>query len=162
MKKTMMLPLCLVALLFVVPVFAKPAGKSSIIQLYLVEKEPSGEWPTIEDGAWGKLTYNIATGKFVFNGHELEASEEYTLINFARVDSEWPATINVLGGGTANGGGNVHIAGNYAYADLEYDETPGSGSLDGYKIWLVLTEDLADETLAGWTPSEYLFESELI
>ena len=160
--KKMMLALCLVALSLVVPVFAGPAGKSNIIQLYLVEKNP-GDWTIVEDGAWGKLTYNKGTGEFVFNGHLLEAGVSYALINFARVGNEWPATINVLGSGIANGGGNVHIAGNYAYADLDYDTTPGTGSTAGYKIWLVLSADISTAgKLAGWHPGEYLFEFELI
>ena len=138
-----------------------PAGKSNKIRLYLVEKDPE-QWTIVEDGAWGKLTYNKGTGKFVFNGHSLDAGVEYSLINFAR-DTEWPAHINVLGTGTANGGGNVHISGNYDYDTLEYDETPGTGSTDGYKIWLVLSSDIdTNGDLAGWNPGEYLFEYELI
>ena len=108
------------------------------------------------------MTYNTKTGKFIFNGHGLEAQTGYSLINFARVDTEWPATINVLGEGTANNGGNVHIAGTYAYADLAWDTTPDTGSEEGYKIWLVLSEDITDEKLEGWTPKDILFEVELI
>ena len=162
MKKIMMIvSLSLVALLLVVPAFVKPAGKSNITQLDLVEKDPT-EWTFVEDGAFGKMTYNTETGKFIFNGHRLDAQTSYSLINFARVDTEWPATINVLGEGTANNGGNVHIAGTYAYADLDFDSTPDSGSDQGYKIWLVLSEDIADEKLQGWTPEDILFEVELI
>ena len=153
--------LCLVSLLLVIPVFAKPAGKSSITQLDLVEKDPT-EWTPVEDGAFGKMTYNTETGKFIFNGHGLEAGVDYALINFARVDTEWPATINVLGEGTANNGGNVHVAGTYAYDDLGFDSTPEDGSDQGYKIWLVLLEDIVDEQLSGWTPEDILFEVELI
>ena len=150
--------------LITAPVLARgptgPAGKSNIIQLYLVEKDPA-DWTVVEDGAWGKLTYNKA-GKIVFNGHSLEAGESYSLINFAR-DTEWPAHINFLGDGIANDDGDVHIACNYAYADLEHDETPGSSSEDDYKIWLVLTADIdGNGDLAGWTPEEYLFEDALI
>ena len=116
----------------------------------------------VEDGAFGKMTYNTKTGKLIFNGHRLEAQTGYSLINFARVDIEWPATINVLGEGTSNNGGNLHIAGTYAYADLAWDTTPDTGSEEGYKIWLVLSEDITDEKLEGWTPEKILFEVELI
>jgi len=160
--KKITIALCLVALSFVVPVFAGPAGKSSIIQLDLVQKNPS-DWSIVQGGAWGKLTYNKDTGKFVFNGHLLKAGVSYTLINFARVGSEWPATINVLGSGIANAERDVHIAGNYPYDKLGYDTTPGTGSTAGYKIWLVLTSDInAAGKLAGWSPGDYLFEYELI
>lgn len=159
MKKMLATLGLFLALAMVIPAFAV-AGQSSIVQLKLVEKDPS-DWSIVEDGAWGRLTYNKASGRFVFNGHDLVAGEDYTLINFAR-DTEWPAHINILGAETANVEADVHIAGNYAYANLEYDETPGTGSTAGYKIWLVLTDDVADSTLAGWNPTEYLFESELI
>lgn len=149
----------------IAPVYAQPtgpAGKSSIIQLYLVEKD-SVTWTIVEGGAWGKMTYNKATGDFVFNGHLLDAGVSYTLINFARVVSEWPATINVLGSAaTAIGDGEVHIAGNYPYASLGFDTTPVTGSDKGYKIWLVLSSDIVAGKLSGWTPTEYLFESALI
>ena len=150
--------------LITAPVLARgptgPAGKSNIIQLYLVEKDLA-DWSVVEDGAWGKMTYNKA-GKIVFNGHGLDAEEDYTLINFAR-DTEWPAHINVLGTGIADDDGVVHIEYNYAYGSLEYDETPETGSTLGYKIWLVLTADIdGNGDLAGWTPEEYLFEDALI
>lgn len=160
MKKMLMVFGVFLTFAMMLPALARPAGNSSMIQLYLVEKVPSGEWPTVEDGAWGKLSYNMASGRFVFNGHGLAAGEGYTLINFARVGTEWPASVNVLGDGMANAGGNVHIAGNYAYDQLDPDTTPGSSG--AYKIWLVLTSDLADNTLLGWNPTEYLFEAELL
>lgn len=70
------------------------AGKSDIQQLYFVEKIPSGSWPIVEGGAWGKMTYDVVSGDYVFNGHGLDAGVDYTLINFAREDNdEWPATI---------------------------------------------------------------------
>jgi hypothetical protein len=141
------------------------AGKSDIQQLYLVEKTPSGDWDTVDGGAWGKMTYNVASGDYVFNGHGLTAGEKYTLINFAREEGQWPATILILGDGIANGGGNVHIAENIVEALLpdltDEDERPGA------KIWLVLEKDIIDlesstPTLNGWNPTEYLFEDDLI
>ena len=139
----------------------KKAGKSNIQQLYLYEKVPSGEWPIVEDGAWGKMKYNLKSGRFVFRGHRLAPNTNYTLINFARNGTEWPASINILGEGKTNRGGNIRIKGIYAYTDLEPDTTPGADD-SGAKIWLVLTADLADSTLSGWNPTEYLFEEALI
>jgi hypothetical protein len=162
MKKKIILLTLLIATTLIAPVLAKaptgPAGKSNIIQLLLVEKD--AEWNPVKGGAFGKMTYNNMTGDYVFNGHRLEALTEYTLINFARVGTEWPATINELGDGTTNGGGNVHIEGNFAYADLEGDTTPATPG--EFKIWLVLTNDLAGSTLSLWNPAEYLFEADLI
>ena len=136
------------------------AGKSNNQHLYLHEKD-NETWEIAEGGAWGKMKYNLKSGKFVFNGHRLDAETDYTLINFARIGSEWPATIHVLGTGTANRGGNVHIEGTFAYTDLEPDTTPETG--DAYKIWLVLSSDInAESKLLGWTPAEYLFEADVI
>jgi hypothetical protein len=107
------------------------------------------------------MTYNVASGDYVFNGHGLKAEEDYTLINFAREEGQWPATILILGDGIANGGGNVHIA--ESIVALLPDRT--GDDITGAKIWLVLTEDIGDlesSTLDGWNPTEYLFEDDLI
>ncbi len=160
MRKLFAILGALLAITFAIPAFAGYSGRSSIFQLYLYEKDPI-TWQIVEDGAWGKMTYNTATGKFVFNGHGLEPYEGYTLINFARVDGEWPATINILGQGDADEECNVHIMGKYAFANLKPDTTPGADE-SGAKIWLVLTEDVVYGKLADWNPSAYLFEYELI
>jgi hypothetical protein len=164
MRKKILLLTMLIATTLVAPVLAKaptgPAGQSDIIQLLLVEKDDT-DWSVVKGGAFGKMTYNNLTGDYVFNGHRLDAETDYTLINFARIGSEWPATIHVLGTGTANRGGNVHIEGTFAYTDLEPDTTPETG--DAYKIWLVLSSDInAESKLLGWTPAEYLFEADVI
>jgi hypothetical protein len=137
------------------------AGKSNNQHLYLYEKDEN--WDVVEGGAWAKMKYNLKSGKFVFNGHGLESGEAYNLINFARVDLEWPATINNLAEGTVNPGGNIHINGTMAYGDLEPDTTPGEDT-SGAKIWLVKSEDitLEPEQIFGWNPKEYLFEAALI
>jgi hypothetical protein len=146
------------------------AGKSNNQQLYLYEKDE--DWDIVEDGAWGKMKYNLKSGKFRFNGHGLDAGEAYNLINFARVGTEWPATINNLAEGTVNSGGNMHIAGMFDYVDLEPDETDTRFGTeeDGAKIWLVSSADItlsADITvepdqIVGWNPKKYLFEEALI
>jgi len=66
------------------------AGDSHIGHLYLHEKDPVS-WEIIEDGAWGKLKYNVygPTFDFVFNGHGLEAGLDYVLIYYP---DPWPGT----------------------------------------------------------------------
>jgi hypothetical protein len=138
------------------------AGKSSVNHLYLVEKNPTNPlWPIISDGAWGKMTFkDTQNGKFDFNGHKLTPKAEYSLIYYP---DPWPGTgCKVLGTGTANKGGNVHIAGKFDFNTIPIagDQNAPSGS----KIWLVLSNDVNCETtgMIGWNPTEYLFEYALI
>ena len=139
-----------------------PAGNSNIAHLYLYEKSGEPDWEILEDGAWGKMKYNLSGDEFefVFNGHDLEARSDYTLIYYP---DPWPGNgLICLGSGVANKGGNVHIA---ASCDIDFlpvvldDNFP-----DGAKIWLVLSEDVdcENQLMIGWNPTEYLFEDDLI
>lgn len=143
-------------LLSVAPVFAKnpksPAdynglskGKSSVHHLYLYEKDPS-DWSVVEEGAWGKMTYD--EDSVVFNGHGLLPGEDYTLIEYPEPQTTWPWPVNIIASGTANKGGNVHLSGEYEVSS-------------GQKYWLVLTDDLVGNNLSGYNPTEYLFEYNL-
>ena len=133
------------------------AGNSNIGHLYLCEKEDFyvGGWNIVEGGAWGKMTYTLSGDafEFVFNGHGLEAGEDYTLIYYR---DPWPGRgLRCLGDGTANKGGNVNIKGEY----------PTDVSVTDAKIWLVLSDDVRCEgptQMIGWNPEEYLFEYDLI
>ena len=136
------------------------AGKSNIAHLYLHEKDPD-TWEIVEDGAWGKMKYNMSGDEFdfVFNGHGLEIGSEYTLIYYP---DPWPGTgLICLGSGTVNEEGNIHIAESVDTGDLpaEGDQAP----LGGAKIWLVLSDDITcDDQFYGWNPTEYLFEDDVI
>lgn len=163
MRKFIGLSIIVVALLvFVTPTFAKgpngPAGKSNTGHLYLSEKNPKDWEEIIDDGAWGKLNYQDS--KFVFNGHKLNPMEEYTLINFAREGSEWPATVLCFGNGVTDEYGNINIKDAWDVSLFDYDTTPTTGDSDGYKIWLVPSADVncKDGLLSGWHSAEILFE----
>ena len=162
-----------------------PAGKSKIGHLYLYEKveppqpyPPGTPWEIVEDGAWGKMKYNLRgpTFQFVFNGHQLVPGEDYTLIYYP---DPWPGNgLICLGSGIANDGGNVHIMGSVETGDLpmkddynnpdnskHQDCITNSTCIEGAKIWLVLSDDVeCNETdtvashMKGWNPMEYLFE----
>lgn len=138
-----------------------PAGKSNTGHLYLYEKDPS-TWEIVDGGAWGKMKYNLSGPEFDFNfnGHGLEAGEEYLLIYYP---DPWPGNnLICLGEGIANKGGNVHIKGSVNTGDLpaENDENANEGA----KIWLVLKDDVdcIGREMIGWDPTEYLFEYDLI
>ncbi|MHB9099531.1 MAG: hypothetical protein ACYC5X_17100 [Syntrophales bacterium] len=134
------------------------AGKSNIGHLYLYEKDPA-DWTIIEGGAWGKMKYNLSgnTFDFVFNGHELAIGQEYTLIYYP---DPWPGTgLKILGIGTADALGDVHIKGEIGTGDLPIAT---DANTEGAKIWLVLSKDVGEGGMVGWTPTAYLFEYELI
>jgi len=131
------------------------AGKSNTAHLYLHEKVPADLWPIVEDGAWGKMKYNLSgsTFDFVFNGHDLkgEVGIEYTLIYYP---DPWPGNgLICLGTGTVDEFGDVHIMGSV-----------DTGDLTDAKIWLVLSDDVDCDVaqIVGWNPTEYLFEYDLI
>jgi len=135
--------------------------------LYLYEKTPVeyGAWMIVEYASWGKMTLLFHKMFFVFNGHKLVADTEYALISYKEPGDAWPATENViLGTGTADADGNVHIMG--VMPLLVYNgyptETSDEYSGEGAKIWLVLSSDMSGTTLQGWNPADYLFEEKLL
>jgi hypothetical protein len=156
MRRSLILISLLTAALLTTFAAASLAGKTGH------EKVPSGEWPIVEDGAWGKMRYRLSGSEFnfVFNGHDLEPGWDYTLIYYP---DPWPGdSLICLGSGVANDSADVHIMGRVDTGDLpaDYDENAGA------KIWLVLTADVdcdSDPThMVGWNPTEYLFEFDLI
>jgi hypothetical protein len=149
--------------LIVAPVMAAgkngQAGKSNIGHLYLYEKD-NDSWKIVEDGAWGKMKYNLSgeTLDFVFNGHNLDAGVDYTLIYYP---NPWPGNgLICLGSGTVNEDGNIHIKNSVDTGDM-----PIAGDINnGAKIWLVLSGDVDcdGQVMVGWHGTEYLFEDDLI
>lgn len=169
MKKFLMVAIvvAVIAGLAATPVLAAgkhgPAGKSNIGHLYLYEKDPS-TWAIVDGGAWGKLKYNLSGPefKYLFNGHDLVAGTDYSLIYYA---DPWPGNNPgaLIDSGTANADGNLHLRGSIDLGIDLPDPTdanhPGSA-----KIWLVLSDDydVGQKKLIDWNPSEYLFEHNLI
>ena len=162
------------------------AGKSNTAHLYLYEKDSN--WEIVEDGAWGKMKYNLSgpTFDFVFNGHELDPDADYCLIYYADkpdrfVDWGGDNPGALIASGTSNEGGNIHLAGSIELdmdlpcspdwninPDPNYcDYNNGFDDYDhccGAKIWLVPSDDYnaATKKVSAWNPSEFLFESDLI
>ena len=165
MKRFLMIALvvAMMTALIAVPVMAAgkngQSGKSNIGHLYLWEKDNT-DWTIVDDGAWGKMKYNLSgeSFDFVFNGHELEPGLDYTLIYYP---DPWPGNnLICLGAGTVCEDGNIHIKNSVETGDLPIE----SDTNDGAKIWLVLTDDVDCEnnTMTGWNGTEYLFEGALI
>ena len=165
MKKFLMIVVIVAMMTAVIaaPVMAAgkngPSGKSNIGHLYLWEKDNT-TWEIVEDGAWGKMKYNLSGGTFdfIFNGHELDPGLDYTLIYYP---DPWPgAGLICLGSGTVCEEGNIHIKDSVETGDL-----PIAGDTNaGAKIWLVLTADVDcdGKVMVGWNGTEYLFEYNLI
>ena len=139
------------------------AGNSNIAHLYLHEKENFVEegWDIVEDGAWGKMKYNLSgeTFDFVFNGHGLVPGTSYILIYYP---DPWSGDCYILCFGdevVADSEGNVHIVGS---VDMDTNlPAECDKNKDGAKIWLVPSRDW-DDGMTGWNPESYLFEYDLI
>jgi hypothetical protein len=123
-----------------------PKGSPSE-HLYLYEKDNT-TWEIVEDGAWGKLTYNTTKGTFVFNGHGVMPETEYTVV---RYEDPWSSHEAVcLGSGESTKGGQVHVSG---------DMLKG-----GPKVWFVLSADVDCEAgkFTTWNGPDYLYEYDVV
>ena len=166
-KKTILLVSLLALTLLSIPALAaktanKPAATNGLNKgandhLYLFEKD-EGSWEIIEDGAWAKMNINLKQWKFVFNGHGVDPGD-YKLICYV---DPWPGEgSKVLGNGTADENGNIHIKGPINYTEL-HDINPED--YNGSKIWLVPAADF-DETqqkMVAWNATQILFEFDLL
>ena len=160
MKNVILLVATCAVLISLVAGSAVMASGKSNAELYLYEKDPT-DWTIVEDGARGKLRYNLAGAEFEygFNGHGLESNTDYSLIYYPEPRTTWPWGVTVIDRGMTNNGGNINLAGS---VDLGMDL--GDPTDEGAKIWLVLTDDInvATSELQWWNPTEYLFENNLI
>jgi hypothetical protein len=139
------------------------AGRSNVAFVELWEKDPS-TWNIVEDGAWGKLKYNLEgpTFDFVFNGHGLDIGTNYTLIYYA---DPWPGNNPgaYIASGTANDEGDLHLVGSMELG-MDLPHPDDANYPDDAKVRLVLSDDYDGVTcqMTGWNPTEYLFEYDLI
>ncbi len=118
-------------------------GKSDIGHLELYQKNLT-TWQPVEDGAFGRMTFNESD--FVFNGHGLKTKTDYTLI---RYNDPWPGKTVCLASGTSNDEGNLHLR--------------GAMQEGGPKVWLVLSGDVkCGDKMVGWHGADYLFEYDLL
>jgi hypothetical protein len=152
--------------------------------LYLYEKDPDGvddipdngdDWSIVNDGASGKLKYNLSgeTFDFDFIGKGLEANTSFTLIYYADPwpgdnPGAWIASGNSNDNGIIKLNGPVDLNTDLPNPDDDNYVSPVNGQdPPGAKIWLVLSADYNNnlaETgpMTGWNPTEYLFEGNTI
>lgn len=160
-----------------------PAGKSNVAFLYLFEKDTT-TWQPVEEGAWGKLKYNLEGPEFeyLFNGHGLAVNTTYSLIYYADFEDRF----NYWGGnnpgaliaeGTSNDEGDLHLKGSIDLkmdlpcepdaniATHNYTGAPDYyANAHGAKIWLVPSSmyDSDAKKVTTWSPDDFLFETDLI
>jgi len=159
------------------------AGNSNVAFVELWEKDPA-TWGIVEEGAWGKLKYNLEgpTFDFVFNGHGLEIDTEYSLIYYADYENRYvnwggdnPGAL--IASGTSNEWGDIHLMGSVELnMDLPHPDDANksihayNGTPDFYtnahgaKIWLVPSSayDAGNTKVTAWQPTRFLFETDLI
>lgn len=161
-----------------------PEGQDNKGELHLYEKDPDGlddiedtedDWSIVEEGASGKLKYNLSgeTFDFEFEGKGLEANTSYTLIYYA---DPWPGDNPGawIASGTSDNDGEIELNGSLDLDtdlpnpdDDNYDNPVNGQDPPGAKIWLVLSADYNNnlaETgpMTDWNPTEYLFEGNTV
>ncbi|MFC2069206.1 DUF4382 domain-containing protein [Chloroflexota bacterium] len=165
-----------------------PEGEENEGELHLYEKDPDGvddisdnedDWSIVEEGASGKLEYNLSgeTFDFEFEGEGLEPDTSYTLIYYA---DPWPGngdpaeTGAWIMSGTSDGNGELELQESVDLntdlpnpSDDNYDIPVNGQNPPGAKIWLVLSADYNNnivETgpMTEWNPEEYLFEGNTV
>lgn len=128
----------------------------------LEDKTGEPDWRVMtETTDQGTLTYGVKDSEFNFSftGVAPLANTDYSLIVYKEPWSipssvvVWPRPVIVLGSDTSDDLGNVVIPD----TSLEL-----STDLLNTKIWLVKTDDLVSDTISGWNPADYLFDTGLI
>ena len=103
-------------MLIAFPVMAQgpegPAGKSNMYHKNLMPFEESADYKMYMD-SWARVTYNYSGESldFVLNGHGLEPGEDYVVKSKG----------HVLGEGTANPAGELHINGSWEATEDLFD-----------------------------------------
>jgi len=100
--------------------------------------------------AWAKMSYTFCgiPSRFVFNGHGLERESSYTLIAVMLIPDPMmlsPEAV-LLGQADSNGGGNVHIKGEFLFEEGVWD------------LFLVRAEDQDEVILASDEPITWSVE----
>lgn len=127
--------------------------------LSLEDKDPSNWDINQASTPAATLTYGVRDSKFKYtlSGVAPLSNTQYSLIAYLEPWSTpsgngWPRPVIVLGSTTSGSNGEINLNG-----EVELDK-----SLLTMKIWLVKTADLSGNTLNGWNPTAYLFETGLI
>lgn len=129
----------------VMPYAARGAAGGKTLMLHA--KDP-GTWQIIEEGAAGRLVYDVDNGNFSFSAWGLAAETTYALVRH----TDDPADGLLLAQGASDKDGELVLSGFWQDWTM--------------KFWLVPTSDLSLDgdraRLTGWHPDRYLFEYKIL
>jgi len=154
----------------------------AIIDFLVLLPKDSSDWSVIPGEAVGYLFYTIVAPEFgySFAATGLEADTEYCLIYYADKPDrfvDWggnnPGAL--IGNFTADGGGNV-VAEGWTELNMSLPHSNDANVNEyvynlapdyyahpcGAKIWLVPADCYDEPEVVSWTPSRFLFETDLI
>jgi predicted ribosomally synthesized peptide with SipW-like signal peptide len=128
-----------------------PGGPNPIV-LFLENKDDS--WVPIADSTFGWLKFDPSASMFNYKlkAYGLQAGINYSLIYYPEPQTTWPWPVTVIDSGAADASGNIVLTGSY---DFGMD-------LNQVKFWLVVSSDIVGGNFTGWTPANYLFETNLV
>jgi hypothetical protein len=173
LKKYIGILVCL-ALVFMGLAFVQPTKAVTFdSSLDLVNKDPS-TWAIIGT-MQGTLDYFESgnTFAFTFSATGLEALTDYSLIYYA---NPWPGNNpgKLIGVGTSDGSGSLTITG-MPNLNMSLPTPPDSNMVVdhcvlpdmyshcyGAKIWLVPSDCYTEPAVTTWSPTRFLFETDLI
>lgn len=131
---------------------------ASVVLEDKTDTTPTGAWDITEgNGIGGTFRYSAMAPKFEygFTGVAPVAGISYSLVLYKETwstpaGSGWPRPVVVLGSAMSNGTGNITIPDGSVELNSNVTNMP---------VFLVKTSDLVGNTLSGWNPASYLFET---
>ncbi len=117
------------------------------------------------DGIWALLSYNPSGSTFDYElvAHCLQSNTSYSLIYYADpYPGDHPGAL--LGTFTTDATGMIHPTTGSVEINMDLPHTSDANYPSGAKIWLVPSSDYdaVNHKIIGWSPTEYLFEHNLI
>jgi hypothetical protein len=149
----------LMAVLLASSAFAMWGLQEEVLELDLVEKNPT-TWDPVIDGAYGVVKFVNVNGlqKVRVSAWDLEPKTKYQLIEYLEPTGYWATTH------TAICVGNAYRTSNKGYFKSGSTNIENIDNGVDQKFWVVPAAgvDCDAQKLIGWNPSEYLFETALV
>jgi hypothetical protein len=116
------------------------AGKTDYDKLDLYQQDWLGK--IVPHGAQGKLKFTLSgpSFQFAFEGERLDQNKGYSLLRSWEPDLLLPNRFEVIGSGTADAHGNLHISGSYNF----------NADLLSAVILLIPTDEISQQADGAW------------